>query len=337
MSVDRKLVTNYKGEDIFLISLTNAHGCIVAVTNFGAIIKDFLVPQADGKLANMVLTYENISGYFDDPHYIGCTVGRYANRIAAGSFELNNEPVQLTINELSNTNHLHGGFTGFNKRVWTVSETFEGETGSGVVLKLSSQHLEEGYPGNLQVELRYTLTDANKLILTYKATTDRPTVVNLTNHSYFNLSGGTQDISTHILSIKSNQFTPANKQYIPSGEISAVESTTYDLQQGKKVKDLMHQVVTLNYCLDNQGELKLAAVLTDPASRVSLQVSTTCPGLQLYFGNYLDGSFAPFSGLCLEPQHYPDSPNHANFPSAQLLPGEVYQEITVYQFITETS
>jgi aldose 1-epimerase len=280
----------------------------------------------------MVLSYNDVKDYFDDPYYIGCTVGRYANRISGGSFPLVGEQARLSLNEPAKNNHLHGGFKGFNKRVWTVAGTSESDLGTELVLKLFSKHLEEGYPGNLEVELRYTLTDANQLILVYKASTSRPTIVNLTNHSYFNLSGGRQDISSHILGLKSDSYTPADQRYIPSGEILPVEGTSFDLQQARAVKDFMHEADTVNFCLENQRELQFAAVLTDPETGNSLEVSTTCPGLQLYCGNYLGGSFKPFSGICLEPHYYPDSPNHANFPSALLMPEETYDETTVYKF-----
>lgn len=331
MGLSQKLVANYQGEDIHLISLSNTSGCTVAITNFGAIIKDVLLPQPDGRLANRVLSYENVQDYFDDRHFIGCTIGRYANRISGGAFSLNGEQIQLSLNETARKNHLHGGFVGFNKRVWSIGDTFEDGSGINVILQLLSPHLEEGYPGNLEVELRYTLTESNQLILSYKATTDRPTIVNLTNHSYFNLSGGKRDISNHVLCVKSDYYTPADGNYIPNGKILPVDNTIYDLRQGRSARKFMHEADTLNFCLANERELKLAAVLTESESGNSLEISTTCPGLQLYCGNYLDGSFKPFAGICLEPHYYPDSPNHDNFPSAALLPGEVYQETTVYK------
>lgn len=331
MGVSHKLISSYERQDIYLVELKNNKGCVVNVSNYGATIKDFLLPQADGKLANMVLSYPDIESYFTDPHYIGCTVGRYANRIAGGKFSLGENSIELTVNELSNDNHLHGGFNGFNKKVWTLSGTFEDETGSGCTLKLSSSNMDEGYPGNLEVEINYTLTDDNELILTYKATTDQATIVNLTNHSYFNLTAGDQDISSHSLCVNSKSYTPADKKYIPTGEILPVKGTIYDLIEPQEVRQFMHDADTVNYCLDNQGELKLAAVLEAPGG-ITMEVSTTCPGLQLYCGNYLDGNFSPFSGICLEPHCYPDSPNHANFPSAQLMPGEIYKETTIYKF-----
>ncbi|HEY0769997.1 MAG TPA: aldose epimerase family protein, partial [Sphingobacteriaceae bacterium] len=210
--------------------------------------------------------------------------------------------------------------------------TFKESGKAGVVLSLVSPDLEEGYPGNLTVEVTYTLSNLNELSIAYKASTDQPTVVNLTNHTYFNLSAGKRDISSHLIYINATEFTPTDDSYIPLGSIEPVENSIFDLREAKQVGEFMHQIITANYCLNNHKEFEFAARLSDPESGKSLEIRTTNPGLQLYCGNYLSGNFKPFSGICLEPQFYPDSPNHTQFPSTLLLPGEVYNEVISYKF-----
>lgn len=333
MRVKKELLATYNGHNIFMIMLYNDIGAMVNIINYGAIIKDILIPGLDNVPYNQVLSYDTVEEYYSDPHYLGCIVGRYANRISGGQLNINGNKYFLSINEVDNNNHLHGGFQGFNKKVWDVGNTFSTVAEAGVTLSAVSTHLEEGYPGNLKVDVTYTLSNSNELIIKYNATTDQPTVINLTNHSYFNLSAGVRDISSYLLSINADEYTPANQQYIPDGRIQSVDNSIFDLRSGKRVGDFMHTIDTANYCLNNKKEFKLAATLTDPLSNRRLEVRTTNPGLQLYCGNYLSGKFKPFSGICLEPHYYPDSPNRPQFPSSILLPGEVYQEATSYTFL----
>ncbi|TZF82090.1 galactose mutarotase [Pedobacter sp. BS3] len=320
---------HYKGEDIFNISLHNDAGMIVTILNFGAIIKEILFPYGNGSRRNMVLSYPDDRQYYTDPHYIGCVVGRYANRIAGGKLILGDEMYQLSLNENGNS-HLHGGFTGFNKKVWHIAGTFTDNDSASVTLTATSPHLEEGYPGYLTVEITYTLTRSNELQIHYRAVTDKPTIVNLTNHTYFNLSGGERDISNNTLSVNADAYTPANDQYIPTGNIEGVEHSGFDLRTPVKVSEIMHRMPTINYCLSHNDSP--AAILIDSESGCRLEVRTTKPGLQLYFANYLDKPFTPFAGICLEPQFYPDSPNHPLFPSTLLVPGQTYEHSTWYRF-----
>lgn len=333
MEVKKEQIARYSGKPVFLVSLRNDKGAVVNILTFGAIVKDIFLPGLNGSIPdNMVLSYDTVDEYIADPHYIGCIVGRYANRIAGGMFTINDQTCQLTKNEEANQNHLHGGYAGFNKKLWDTRKTFVNETECGVSLALTSRHLEEGYPGNLNVEVSYVLSNLNELTITYRASTDIPTVVNLTNHSYFNLSGGKRDISDHNLSIYADEYTPADETYIPFGNIESVDQSIYDLRNPQKAGAFMHQVDTLNYCLNNNKEFKLAALLSDPDSGRTLEVRTTCPGLQLYCGNYLSGRFEPFAGICLEPHYFPDSPNHMKFPSSVLNPGVEYYEVSSYKF-----
>lgn len=333
MQVKKKLITKHNGRDIWMISLTNDVGTIVNIINYGAIVKDILMPDVNGAITNLVLTYDEVGDYFNDPHYLGCVVGRYANRISGGSLKIGDKLYQLSINEADNDNHLHGGFQGFSKKVWKIDEMFRNDTGAGVTLSVISPHLDEGYPGNVKARVTYILSNENELQINYKATTDQATAVNLTNHSYFNLSGGSRDISSYLLSVQADAYTPTDSRYIPYGNIEPVKQSVYDMHTPKKINEFMHNVPTLNYCIDNNRELKQVAMVTDPQSKMQLAVKATNPGLQLYFGNYLSGQHQPFHGICLEPHCYPDSPNHANFPSALLLPGQVYNETTSYQFL----
>lgn len=331
MEVKKQLVAHYKGLDIVMISLISDAGTIVNIINYGATIKDFLMPGANG-IANLVLTYKQVEDYFNDDHYLGCIVGRYANRIAGGLLKIDKKTYQLAINEAENNNHLHGGFEGFNKKVWQVAKTSQSQTTASVTLSFLSPHLDEGFPGNLQVEVTYTLSNQDELQIDYKAITDMPTVVNLTNHSYFNLSGGETDISSYLLTVHADAYTPTNDQYIPSGKLEPVMGSFYDMRVLKNINEFMHEVPTLNYCLNKPGEYKQAATVVDPVSNMQLEVKTTNPGLQLYFGNYLNDQHKPFYGICLEPHSYPDSPNQPHFPSTLLLPGQTYQETTTYKF-----
>jgi aldose 1-epimerase len=322
------------GQDVSLYTLANENGFEVSITNYGGAVVSLKAPDRSGSFADVVLGYETLDDYLRNPRYFGGLIGRHANRIGRGKFSLNGSVVQLTQN--NGVNHLHGGAKGFDKHVWKVIENT-----TNLQLEYFSRDGEEGYPGNLKANVTYTLSD-NELEINYEATTDRETIVNLTNHSYFNLAGS-GDILGHELTLHADGFTPVSKELIPSGEIASVENTPMDFRRGKLIgTDLAlaggydHNFVLSNY----DGSLKPAARLYEPNSGRVLEILTTEPGIQFYSGNFLDGSFTgkggfvyhQYTGLCLEPQHFPDAPNHANFPSTTLRPGEVYRHVSRYRF-----
>ena len=324
------------GEQVYLYTLSNDRGFEVSIMNYGGAVVSLKAPDRDGEFADVVLGFDTLDEYVTNPRYFGGLIGRHANRIGWGKFSLNGTSFQLTQND--GVNHLHGGKRGFDKRVWRVLDD-----AAALRLEYFSRDGEEGYPGNLTAEVTYTLSADNELKTEYRATTDRETIVNLTNHSYFNLAGG-GEILEHQLTLHANAFTPVSKELIPTGEIAAVANTPMDFRQGKAIgKDLElaggydHNFVLSNY---DGSSLKPAARLYDPASGRVLEIVTTEPGIQFYSGNFLDGSFKgksgavyyKYTGLCLEPQHFPDAPNHANFPSTVLQPGEVYRHVSVYRF-----
>jgi len=337
------------GQEIGLYTLTNRKGVAAAITNYGGKVVSLVVPDRRGKMADVVLGFDHLAPYLGKEPHFGTLVGRYANRIARGRFTLDGVEYQLPLNEGENT--VHGGAQGFGRRVWAPREL----SGDSPALELTylSADGEEGFPGNLSVKAVYTLTDANELRLDFTATTDKPTVVNLTNHSYFNLAGqGNGDILSHLMMINAGHFTPADSQQIPTGEIRSVEGAPLDFRKptpiGARIGQDDQQLkfgrgYDHNFVLNHNGEdLVLAARVVEPESGRVLEVLTTQPGVQLYTGNFLDGTLRgkdgkvyPYrSAFCLETQHFPDSPNHPNFPSTVLRPGQTYQETAVYKFST---
>jgi aldose 1-epimerase len=336
---DRKAIEIY--------TLTNAHGVEMRVITYGSIITSLKVPDRAGHVGDIVLGFDTIDGYLKDPPYFGALIGRYGNRIAKGQFTLDGKTYKLATN--NGPNHLHGGVKGFDKVVWNA---VPGDDANGVSLTLSrtSPDGEEGYPGNLQATVRYTLTDKNQLAIDYRATTDRATPVNLTQHSYFNLADTADDILGHELTIHGSRYTPVDGTLIPTGELAAVEGTPFDFRKATAIgARIAVDNVQLkngggydhNWVLDRSGSaLQLAARLVDPKSGRTLEVATTEPGLQFYSGNFLDGTitgkggrvYRRRTGLCLETQHFPDSPNHPNFPSTILRPGQTYSSQTVFTF-----
>lgn len=319
-----------------LFTLTNERGFEVSITNYGGAVVSLKTPDRNGSFGDVVLGFDTLDEYVNNPRYFGALIGRYANRIARGRFSLDGVEYQLTQN--NGVNHLHGG-VGFNKRVWEAIDPLS--DGAQILdLEYESRDGEEGYPGNLRAEVTYALVN-NELQIHYEARTDRDTIVNLTNHSYFNLAGR-GDILSHELTFHADAFTPVTEDLIPTGEIRSVKNTAWDFTQSKAVgRDLAaaggydHNFVLNNY----DGSLRPAARLYEPTSGRVLEILTTQPGIQFYSGNFLDGSFAgkggvvyKYAGLCLEPQHFPDSPNHPNFPSTVLKPGEVYRQVSVYRF-----
>src|SRR5215213_260183 len=316
-------------------TLKNEAGFEVSVTNYGGAVTSLKTPDRDGNFGEIVLGFETLDEYARCPRYFGALIGRHANRIAGGRFSLNGVEYQLPRN--NGANHLHGGFKGFDKRVWDVRESEK-----ALHLTYFSKDGEEGYPGNVTASVDYTLLD-NELRVDYRATTERDTIVNLTNHSYFNLRGaGT--ILDHELTLNADHFTPVSEDLIPTGEIKPVEGTPMDFRKAKAIGSDLGKVAggyDHNFVLNNwDGTLRLAARLYEPVSGRALEILTTEPGMQFYSGNFLDGSligrngvaYALYTGLCLEPQYFPDAPNHPNFPSTVLRPGEAYTQTTIYQF-----
>jgi len=327
------------GREVQLFNLYNKNGLTIRITNYGAAIQAILLPDGKGGHVDIVAGYDTLKEYVDDTAFFGATIGRYANRIANGTFVLNNKEYTLAKN--SGNHHLHGGMEGFNKKLWS-SKTFEVENGCGLQLNLSSLDGEENYPGNLDVTVLYELVGKD-LEISYWATTDKPTPVNLTNHSYFNLSGeGT--ILDHVLELKASHYTPVNDELIPTGEIAAVEGTPFDFTTPKPIgKDIAatNGGYDHNFVIDRESNDSLVwiAKLIDPKSGRILEVFTMEPGVQFYTGNFLDGTlssgdftYVKNAGLCLETQHFPDSPNQPDFPSTILEPGDKYYTKTVYRF-----
>jgi aldose 1-epimerase len=342
------------GEPIDLYSLSNKKGMEVSITNFGATIVALRVPDGAGKSADVVLGFDTLEGYETGKAYFGATVGRYANRIAGGKFTLDGKTCTLPKNNGDNT--LHGGTVGFDKRVWKARE-IPAKDGAAVEMSYLSSDGEEGFPGNLSVKVVFTVpADRNELKIDYSATTDKDTVLNLSNHSYFNLAGeGNGDILDHVLTLHAKQFTPVDKGLIPTGELREVAGTPMDFTNataiGRRINDNYEQLILgkgydHNWVLAASGAgngLTLAAEAYDPKSGRKLEVLTTEPGVQFYSGNFLDGSakgkggkaYGQRAAFCLETQHFPDSPNHPNFPSTVLKPGAVFRSHTVFRFSTK--
>lgn len=340
-------------DDIQLFSFQNANGIAVKVTNYGAIITSISVPDRNGKFADIALGYDDVADYINavDKPYFGAVVGRYGNRIAGGKFTLNGETYELAQN--NGPNHLHGGMIGFDKVVWDAKPV-SGSGWRGVELRYQAKDREEGYPGNLHVVVTYKLSDDNQLAVEYVATTDKPTPVNLTQHTYFNLKGeGAGTILDHELMLNASRYTPVDKTLIPTGQLVDVAGTPFDFRTAKPIgQDIgqTHEQLEFgggydhNFVLDGPvREMNLAARVSEPASGRVLEVRTEEPGIQFYCGNFLDGrlkgkSGKPYvhrGGFCLETQHFPDSPNQPNFRSTILKPGEEYRTKTVFAFSTK--
>ena len=339
-------------DNIKLYTLTNAQGTRVQITNYGAIVTSIMAADKDGKYADIVLGYNSVEGYMNavDRPYFGAVVGRYGNRISKGTFKLSDETYTLATN--NGLNHLHGGIIGFDKVVWNA-KPLVGDGFTGLELTYLSKDREEGYPGNLQCKVVYKLTGANELVIQYSATTDKATPVNLTNHTYFNLAGeGNGTILDHQLFINADYYTPVDETLIPTGVIDPVKGTPFDFTSKKAIgRDIgqSHQQLTFGLGYDHNfvlnkpkkpGDVTLAATVYEPVSGRFMEVLTQEPGVQFYCGNFLDGRLKgkagkPYvhrGGMCLETQHYPDSPNQKSFPNTILLPGETYSTKTIYRF-----
>jgi len=339
--------TTKEGKKVDRYSLSNESGMKVEIITLGGIITHLYVPNAASGLNDVVLGYDNLSDYEKGSPYFGAIIGRYGNRIANGKFKLDGIEYALVQND--GKNHLHGGTKGFDKVVWDASSSLENDK---AVLQLNylSKDMEEGYPGNLNVEVVYALTKDNTLIVEYKATTDKKTVLNLTQHAYFNLSGA-KDILNHELMLNAPSYLPVDETLIPTGEIASVAGTPFDFKSFKAIgRDILKENIQLerglgyDHCwvLDDSNKgLRSAAILKEANSGIQLEVFTDQPAIQFYSGNFLDStnpmkqsdSFYNYrSGLCLETQHFPNSPNQASFPSTDLSPGEVYSTKTQFKF-----
>ncbi len=327
-----------------IFTITNKKGASTQIMTYGATIVSLKVPDRAGKIDDVVLGFDRIEGYTRNEPFLGAIVGRYGNRIGGAKFTLNGVEYKLTVNDRGNI--LHGGRRGFDKVNWTGKKNDD----NTVEFTYLSKDGEEGFPGNLTAHVRYSLSDANELRIEYSATTDKDTVINLTNHSYFNLAGaGSSEILNHELTLAADQYTPTDAKSIPTGEIAGVEDTPFDFRQshtiGERIETDNEQLkfgggYDHNFVLNNKSGLALAAKVYEPMSGRVLEVLTTEPGIQFYSGNHLDGTligkggkkYAKRSGFCLETQHYPDSPNKPNFPTTVLKPGQSYQSTTVFKF-----
>lgn len=351
-SVTAKPFGTVDGQTVQLYTLRNAGGAEATITNYGGIVVTLLVPDRTGKMVDVVLGYDDLAGYIKTTPYFGALIGRYGNRIAHGKFTLDGKTHTLATNDGANT--LHGGLKGFDKVVWS-GRPVESKLGAALELTYLSKDGEEGYPGNLAVTAVYTLTNDNSLRVDFTAHTDKPTVANLTHHSYFNLAGS-GDILDHLVTINADRFTPVDKGLIPTGELKPVEGTPFDFRMataiGARIKADDAQLKAgggydHNWIVNQKvaGELGLQARIECPRSGIVLEVSSTEPAVQFYSGNFLDSTitgkqgqvYAHRTGFCFEPQHYPDSPNQPAFPSTVLRPGQTYRNTIIYHFSTASA
>ena len=329
-----------------LFTLRNAHGCRATISPYGGTLTSLLVPDRNGRLGDVVLGFEDLSGYRSPAFrqanpYFGALIGRYGNRIAQGRFTLDGHPYSLATN--NGPNSLHGGTVGFDQKTW-AAEPGTGPEGEFLKLSYRSPAGEEGYPGTLDVTVVYTLTDDNALRLDYTATTDQPTPLNLTNHSYFNLSlGASPDILSHEVTLAADRYTVVDATLIPTGELRPVAGTPFDFRTPHAIGARIGQVpggYDHNWVLSPDAARQPAATVYDPASGRTLEVITDQPGIQFYTGNFLDGTltgkggtaYGQHAGFCLETQHFPDSPNQPAFPNTILRPGETFRSVTSYRF-----
>jgi len=335
------------GQNVDLYTLRNVHGVEAKITNYGGIVTSLKVPDRRGKFDDVVLGFNDLDSYLKGHPYFGAIIGRYGNRIAKGRFTLNGVEYKLAVNNGENT--LHGGIKGFDKVVWTAQDS-KTRLGPSIALTYLSKDGEEGYPGNLNVKVVYTLTNNNELRIDYTATTDKDTVTNLTHHSYFNLAGeGNGDILNHQVLINATRFLPTDAGSIPTGELRSVTGTPFDFRKmmtiGARINQDKEQLklgngYDHNWIINGRG-MRLAAQAYEPTSGRRMQVWTTEPGLQFYTGNFLDGTltgksgkvYPRRSGFCFETQHYPDSPNHPAFPTTTLKKGATYRSTTIYKFL----
>ncbi|MFC5532707.1 aldose epimerase family protein [Rhodocytophaga aerolata] len=330
------------GTEVHLYTLTNDNGMTVKITNYGAIITSLVTKDKNGNPGDIVLGFDSLESYLKGHPFFGAVAGRYANRIKEGKFTLDGKEYKLATN--NGKNHLHGGIKGFDKVVWTPEEI-----NNGLKLTYKSKDMEEGYPGNLTATVTYVINDNNELRINYTAETDKPTPVNLTNHSYFNLAAGqAKNNLDHVMFIQADKYTVVDETMIPTGELRPVKGTPFDFTTPQPIGARIEQTgggYDHNFVLIKKtpGEMSLAATVYEPTSGRVMEVYTTQPGVQFYAGNFLDGSltgkggvnYVKRYGFCLETQHFPDSPNQAAFPSTILKPGETYKQATIFKFSAE--
>lgn len=332
-------------EKVTLYTCTNANGLVLKMIDYGAIVVSLETPDRDGKLGNVNMGFDSLEGYLGGHPYFGSTVGRYCNRIAHGEFTLNGKKYTLAKN--NGENHLHGGLKGFNKVMWKGSK-IQQDDAVGVKFEYTSKDGEEGYPGNLAVTVEYRLTNDNELAIEFWATTDADTVLNLTNHNYWNLAGaGSGLILDHEVTLMADKYLPVDEGLIPTGKLADVAGTPLDFRTAHKIGERIKQVDLdpqgYDHCFvlnSSSGQMALAARVKDPKTGRVMEISTTQPAIQFYSGNFLDGAeanggYAQHSGFCLETQHYPDSPNQPNFPSTVLKPGQKFHQKTSHKFSAE--
>ncbi len=334
------------GKPVYLFTLTNKNGDEVKISNYGATVTSWIVADNKQGKSNIVLGFDSLAGYLAKPPYFGATIGRYGNRIANAQFKIDTATYRLAAND--GNNHLHGGNKGYDKVVWDATPA--GDSSASITFSYLSKDGEEGYPGNLTIAVVYTLTDDNELLIDYTAETDKTTPVNLTNHSYFNLTGDVNNsILNHDLQVNADKYTPVDAGLIPTGELKDVKGTPFDFLQFHKIGERIAGVdggYDHNFVLTRKGaDMELVATLSDSLSGRKLEVYTTEPGLQFYSGNFLDGTIKTsdgkliqkHTGLCLETQHFPDSPNQPAFPSTILKPGEKYHTVTKYKVLVNAT
>jgi len=327
-----------------LITLKNKNGMTMQITNYGGRIVSLFVPNKHGQWNDVLLGYDNIDAYPEDPYYMGALVGRYANRIDGGRFSLFGKEYQLTQN--AGNNHLHGGFSGLHAKVWIPEKMADNE----LRLSVSSPHGEDGYPGSVSIEVRYRIRDDNALHISFLARTDQATIINLTSHPYFNLSGDfSKPVLNHLLQLEADQFTPVNQDLVPTGEIVAVQDTVFDFRTfkpiGRKIENDDPQLKLAGgydhnfILLKQEHRISKAATVIEKENGIKMEMFTSEPGLQFYSGNFLketDGKFGQKfdyrTGFCLEAQHFPDSPNHPHFPMTILMPDQIYRQDTIFKF-----
>ncbi len=328
------------GRIVHLYTLGNGKGMEVKIMNYGGIITSIITPDRKGNLADVVLGFEDFPSYLGAHPYFGAIIGRYANRIAKGNYLLNGTEYEHAVN--NGPNHLHGGIEGFDKKLWTPS-TEKNSDAVSLILAYESAHMEVGYPGNLLVETVYTLNQENELIIEYRGKSDRDTPINMTNHSYFNLTGGNRDIKDHLLKLNCSFYTPVDGSSIPTGEVLSVSGTPFDFREGKTIgRDLDNLEIGYdhNFVIDRRDSGPTwFAQLEEPESGRKMEVAATTPGVQVYTSYYLENLigknqllYQPFSAICLETQHFPDSPNKKHFPDVILRKDMEYYQKTIYKF-----
>jgi len=340
--IQRRPFGQVEGRTAHLYTLCGGRGLVAKITDYGAIVTELWVPDREGKKADVVLGFDTLEAYLAGHPYFGCIVGRCANRIAGAQFPIDGKTYRLAAND--GPNHLHGGVRGFDKHLWD-SAAKDGPEGPSLTLTRTSPDGEEGYPGTVRASVTYTLTDAGELKIEMTAVTDRPTIVNLAHHGYWNLAGhASGDILGHVLQVNAELFTPADATLIPFGTLAPVEGTPFDFRRGMRIGediDVAPGGYDLNFCINGpMGELRWAARLTEPKSGRWMEILTTEPGLQFYSGNFLDGTirgkggavYAKHQGLCLETQRYPDSIHHPDWPTVILRPGETYRHLMIHRF-----